>query len=184
MSDADAVNLALLAFRCAVGAVFLAHGYNHLFRGGKVAGTARWFESLGMRPGKLHALLASWTEIGGRGGAGGAEGEDSEAEAADFRKVGRHLWPLARVGECRRLVPAPQLVELRSRHQLRGDRRDGFVGDEDRLPRVVVACDYPSNVHVPDYASGGGHRTRRFSPSLSASHRRSKSRNVSTTRSM
>ena len=64
MSDADAIDLALLAFRCAVGAVFLAHGVNHLFRGGKVAGTARWFESLGMRPGKLHALVASWTEIG------------------------------------------------------------------------------------------------------------------------
>ena len=64
MSDRDAVDLALLVFRVAVGAVMLAHGVNHLFRGGKVAGTARWFESLGMRPGKLHALLASWTEIG------------------------------------------------------------------------------------------------------------------------
>ena len=64
MSDQDAVDFALLAFRCAVGGVFLAHGYNHLFRGGRLAGTARWFESLGMRPGKVHALLASWTEIG------------------------------------------------------------------------------------------------------------------------
>ena len=64
MSDRDAVDLVLLVFRVAVGAVMLAHGVNHLFRGGKVAGTARWFESLGMRPGKLHALLASWTEIG------------------------------------------------------------------------------------------------------------------------
>ena len=64
MSDRDAIDLALLVFRVTVGAVMLAHGVNHLFRGGKVAGTARWFESLGMRPGKLHALLASWTEIG------------------------------------------------------------------------------------------------------------------------
>ncbi|MBA3653644.1 MAG: DoxX family protein [Actinobacteria bacterium] len=64
VSDRDAVNLGLLAFRCAVGAVFLAHGYNHLFRGGRLAGTARWFESLGMRPGKVHALLASWIELG------------------------------------------------------------------------------------------------------------------------
>ena len=64
MSDRDAFDLALFVFRVAVGAVMLAHGVNHLFRGGKVAGTARWFESLGMRPGKLHALLASWTEIG------------------------------------------------------------------------------------------------------------------------
>ena len=64
MSDRDAVDLALLVFRVAVGAVFLAHGINHLFRGGKLAGTARWFESLGMRPGKLHAMTASVTEIG------------------------------------------------------------------------------------------------------------------------
>ncbi|MBK5224685.1 MAG: DoxX family protein, partial [Acidimicrobiia bacterium] len=47
-----------------IGAVMLAHGYNHVFGGGKIAGTAGWFESLGMRPGKLHAWLASLTEIG------------------------------------------------------------------------------------------------------------------------
>jgi putative oxidoreductase len=63
MSDQDAVDLALLVFRAAVGAVFLAHGINHIFRGGKLAGTGRWFESLGMRPGRLHALLASVTEV-------------------------------------------------------------------------------------------------------------------------
>jgi putative oxidoreductase len=44
--------------------VFLAHGWNHIFRGGKIAGTARWFESLGMKPGLLHAWLASLTELG------------------------------------------------------------------------------------------------------------------------
>lgn len=63
MTDYDALNFALLAFRLAIGAVFLAHGINHVFRGGKIAGTARWFESLGMRPGIVHAWLASLTEI-------------------------------------------------------------------------------------------------------------------------
>ncbi len=63
MSDAAVVNFVLLVFRVAVGMVFLAHGINHVFRGGKIAGTARWFESLGMRPGVLHAWLASGTEI-------------------------------------------------------------------------------------------------------------------------
>ena len=63
MSDADAVDLALLALRCVVGAVMLAHGVNHVIGGGRSAGTARWFESLGMRPGRLHAWLASGTEI-------------------------------------------------------------------------------------------------------------------------
>ena len=64
MNDAGAVDLALLALRCVVGAVMLAHGVNHVVGGGRIAGTARWFESLGMRPGRLHAWLASGTEIG------------------------------------------------------------------------------------------------------------------------
>lgn len=65
MSDADSINLVLLVLRCAVGAVMLAHGINHIFGGGKIAGTARWFASLGMKPGILHAWVASLTEIVG-----------------------------------------------------------------------------------------------------------------------
>jgi putative oxidoreductase len=65
MSDADSINLALLAFRAAIAAVMLAHGINHIFGGGKIEGTARWFASLGMKPGILHAWLASLTEVAG-----------------------------------------------------------------------------------------------------------------------
>lgn len=64
MPDSDSVNAALLLFRVAVGGVMLAHGINHVFGGGRIPGTARWFESLGMRPGVVHAWLASVTEIG------------------------------------------------------------------------------------------------------------------------
>lgn len=64
MSDLHAVDLALVVLRVALGVVFIAHGYNHVFGGGKIAGTARWFESLGMRPGRLHAWTASLTELG------------------------------------------------------------------------------------------------------------------------
>jgi len=64
MSDRDAIDLALLALRCGVGAVMLAHGYNHVFGGGKIAGTAGWFGSMGMRPPVVQAWLASLTEIG------------------------------------------------------------------------------------------------------------------------
>jgi len=64
MPDAAAANLSLLLLRLALGVVFLAHGINHVFRGGKIPGTARWFESLGMKPGVVHAWLASLTEIG------------------------------------------------------------------------------------------------------------------------
>ncbi len=64
MTSSSAADLAVLVFRCALGAVFLAHGYNHIFGGGKIAGTARWFAGLGMRPGVPHAWLASLTELG------------------------------------------------------------------------------------------------------------------------
>jgi len=63
VTDQDAVDLALLAFRVAVGAVMFAHGWNHVFRGGKIEGTAGWFGSLGMKPGILHAWLASLAEL-------------------------------------------------------------------------------------------------------------------------
>ena len=64
-ADIDSINLALLALRCGLGAVMLAHGINHIFGGGKIAGTARWFASLGMKPGILHAWVASITEVVG-----------------------------------------------------------------------------------------------------------------------
>jgi putative oxidoreductase len=60
----DGVSAGLLILRVMVGIVMVAHGYNHIFRGGKIQGTAGWFESLGMKPGILHAWLASLTELG------------------------------------------------------------------------------------------------------------------------
>jgi putative oxidoreductase len=60
----DVSSLGLLVLRIALGVVMIAHGYNHVFGGGKIAGTARWFESLGMRPGIVHAWFASLTELG------------------------------------------------------------------------------------------------------------------------
>ena len=64
MTTSSAADLSLLVLRVALGIVFFAHGYNHIFGGGKIAGTARWFEGLGMRPGILHAWVASVTELG------------------------------------------------------------------------------------------------------------------------
>lgn len=64
MGDVDAVNLVLLMMRVGFGLMMAAHGYNHFFRGGRIPGTGRWFESLGMKPGRFHAILASTTEIG------------------------------------------------------------------------------------------------------------------------
>ena len=58
------VDLASLGLRIALAITMLAHGYNHAFGGGKLPGTARWFESIGIRPGRVHALLATVTELG------------------------------------------------------------------------------------------------------------------------
>ena len=54
---------ALLILRVVVGVTLAAHGYNKFFGGGRIAGTARWFESIGMRPGRRHATLAAGSEI-------------------------------------------------------------------------------------------------------------------------
>ena len=54
---------ALLLLRVVVGLTLAAHGYNKFFGGGRIAGTARWFESIGMRPGRQHAILAAGGEI-------------------------------------------------------------------------------------------------------------------------
>ena len=64
MSDTDAIDLALLIFRCGIGAVMLAHGINHVIGGGKIDGTAGWFGSMGMRWPLFQAWFASLTEIG------------------------------------------------------------------------------------------------------------------------
>lgn len=60
----SAASFGLLVLRVALGLVFLAHGANHIWGGGKIAGTAGWFDSLGMKPGLLHAWTASVTELG------------------------------------------------------------------------------------------------------------------------
>ncbi|MDQ1705866.1 MAG: putative oxidoreductase [Frankiaceae bacterium] len=58
------VDIASILLRAALAITMFAHGWNHAFRGGKLAGTGRWFESIGIRPGRVHALLATLTELG------------------------------------------------------------------------------------------------------------------------
>lgn len=60
----DVTDIALFLLRLVVGATMIAHGVNHWIGGGKIAGTARWFESLGLRNGVLQAWLSVVTEIG------------------------------------------------------------------------------------------------------------------------
>ena len=63
-TSADPLNVAVLILRVTIGLMIMAHGYNHIFGGGKIHGTASWFASMGMKPGILHAWLASVTELG------------------------------------------------------------------------------------------------------------------------
>lgn len=63
-SGDGAADLALLVFRLTLAVVFVMHAWNHVFGGGRIPGTGRWFESLGMRPGVLHAWMASLAEFG------------------------------------------------------------------------------------------------------------------------
>lgn len=61
----DGMFVGLLLIRVVLGLTLAAHGYFKFFKGGKIAGTARWFDSIGMKPnGKIHAWVAATTEVG------------------------------------------------------------------------------------------------------------------------
>ena len=57
----DEFDLALLIIRLALGLTMAAHGLNKL-KGG-LGGVAGWFDSMGMRPGRMHATIAAGGEI-------------------------------------------------------------------------------------------------------------------------
>ena len=58
-----AADFGLLMLRATVGLTVMAHGFNKLFGGGRLPGTARWFESMGLRNGWLQARMACSTEL-------------------------------------------------------------------------------------------------------------------------
>jgi putative oxidoreductase len=59
-----AIDTSLLMVRVVVGLTMVVHGLNHAVGGGRIAGTAGWFESLGLRPGRMHAWMSVVTEVG------------------------------------------------------------------------------------------------------------------------
>ena len=54
---------AALVLRVIVGITLIAHGYNHVFGPGGIQGTARWFASMGLRPGIVHAWMSGLVEL-------------------------------------------------------------------------------------------------------------------------
>ena len=60
----DNVDLGLLLLRLGFGLSLAYHGFNKVFGGGGLAGTARWFGSIGMKYPAVQARMAAATEIG------------------------------------------------------------------------------------------------------------------------
>jgi putative oxidoreductase len=58
-----AYDFAILLLRVVLGLTMAAHGYNKFFGKGGLAGTAGWFDSIGMKPGMFHARIAATTEM-------------------------------------------------------------------------------------------------------------------------
>lgn len=77
-----AYDVGLLLLRLVLGLTLAAHGYHKFFGGGRIPGTARWFDSIGMKPGRFHALVAAGTEIAA--GLGLAAGLLTPIPAAGF----------------------------------------------------------------------------------------------------
>src|SRR5215469_5242189 len=75
-------DVGLLILRLVLGLTLAAHGFNKFFGGGRIPGTARWFESIGMKPGKFHATVAATTETAA--GLGMAAGLLTPIPAAGF----------------------------------------------------------------------------------------------------
>ncbi|MEB3021168.1 DoxX family protein [[Mycobacterium] crassicus] len=79
---ATATDVALLILRLVLGLTLAAHGFNKFFGGGRIPGTARWFESIGMKYGKFQAVTAATAEIAA--GLGLAVGLFTPIAAAGF----------------------------------------------------------------------------------------------------
>jgi putative oxidoreductase len=59
----DSLDLALLASRVWIAFMVFMHGWRHLKAIRSGPGMANWFESLGLKPGWLHAQMVTFTEL-------------------------------------------------------------------------------------------------------------------------
>jgi putative oxidoreductase len=77
-----AYDVGLLILRLVLGLTLAAHGVNKFFGGGRIPGTAGWFESIGMKYGTFQAVVAASTEVSA--GLGLAAGLLTPIPAAGF----------------------------------------------------------------------------------------------------
>jgi putative oxidoreductase len=61
--DSSSLDLALLASRVWIAFMVFMHGWRHLRAVRSGPGMANWFESLGLKPGWLHAQMVTGTEL-------------------------------------------------------------------------------------------------------------------------
>jgi putative oxidoreductase len=59
MDLTDSYNAGMLIIRLVVGLTLCAHGWNHLYGGGRIPGAARWYGSMGLRP----PLVQAWMSV-------------------------------------------------------------------------------------------------------------------------
>lgn len=60
----ESYDIVQLILRVTVGAIMVMHGINHAWGGGKIPGTAGWFQSLGLKHGVFQAWVSVIVEIG------------------------------------------------------------------------------------------------------------------------
>jgi putative oxidoreductase len=77
-----AFDIAILVLRITLGVTMAAHGYNKFHGRDGIAGTAGWFDSVGMKPGDIHARVAASAELAA--GIGLAAGFLTPIPAAGF----------------------------------------------------------------------------------------------------
>ena len=57
------IDVASTVLRVVLGLTFVLHGWNHGFGPGGLDGTAGWFQSIGLRPARVHALVSTYLEL-------------------------------------------------------------------------------------------------------------------------
>jgi putative oxidoreductase len=97
MENVDALNFALLLSRVWIAIMIFAHGWRHVKSIQSGPGMANWFESLGLKPGKLHAYAVTITEI-----------------SIPFLLLSGLLTPLAYAGVCALMIVAWLTNHLRN----------------------------------------------------------------------
>jgi putative oxidoreductase len=97
MYHGSAANFAVLLARVWIAIMIFAHGWRHVKSIQSGPGMANWFESLGLKPGPLHAWAVTLTEV-----------------TIPFLLVAGFLTPLAYGGVCALMVVAVMTNHLKN----------------------------------------------------------------------